>query len=321
MELIRGLRNLRPAHKGCVATIGAFDGLHKGHQAVLRRLMAVAAEHGLPSLLITLEPLPREFFGGDQAPARLTCFREKVAYLAGFGIDRMLCIRFDHRTSRIPAESFIVELFVNRLGVRSFVVGDDLRFGADQEGDFEMLRRIGTEHGFSVLKTDSMRQCGERVSSTRLRGALADADFALAESLLGRPYSMSGRVVRGRQLGRALGVPTANVPLRRLRAPLSGVFAVEVSGASARRQPGVANIGTRPTVDSGQRLLLEAHLLDFSDNIYGRAISVVFCKRLRSERRFDSLAALQQRLRADIAEARAYFGLAASAPADAPPAQ
>ena len=309
MELIRGLRNLSPAHKGCVATIGAFDGLHKGHQAVLRRLMDAGAEHGLATLLITLEPLPREFFGGDKAPARLMRFREKIERLDRFGIDRVLCMRFDRRTSRTPAESFVVDLLVNRLGVRSFVVGDDLRFGADKEGDFTTLCRIGADHGFSVLQTDSLRLAGERVSSTRLRQALADADFALAESLLGRPYSISGKVARGRQLGRALGVPTANIALRRLRSPLSGVFVVEVAGVAERPWPAVANIGTRPTVDARREPLLEAHLLDFSGELYGRRIRVAFRKRLRDERLFDSVDALRAHMRADIAAARSHFGL------------
>ncbi len=314
MELIRGLHNLRPAHRRCVATIGAFDGMHRGHQAVLERLKHVGAEYGLPTVLITLEPLPREFFGAADAPPRLTNFREKLQYAAACGIDRLLCIQFNAALSRTSAENFIEDVFVERLGVRCFVVGDDLRFGADQRGDFALLCRIGAERGFATIQTDCELLRGERVSSTRLRDALRDADFTLAEALLGRPYSLSGKVVYGQRLGHRLGVPTANVPLRRLRAPLAGVFVVEVGGLSERWLPAVANIGTRPTVNPDARAapLLETHLLNFSDNVYGKVISVVFRKKLRDEQQFASLDALKQKLRGDIDAAQRYFGFDAA---------
>ncbi len=310
MELIRGLHNLRPRHRGCVATIGAFDGLHKGHQAVLQHLREQARSSGLPSTVVVFEPLPREYFAPVRAPARLMSFREKFVALRALGIDRVLRIRFDDRFSRMPADAFIRRVFVDGLGIRFIIAGDDLRFGHDREGDYRLLQEAGRQWGFAVASTDTCAVGGERVSSTRIRQALEAGEFALAERLLGRPYSISGKVVYGQQLGRRLGAPTANLQLHRLRAAMSGVYAVEVAGLGAQRRPGVANVGTRPTVDDSVTAILEVHLLDFARDIYGRRIEVFFRQKLREERKFGSLDELRSQIGCDIATARTLFGLA-----------
>ncbi len=309
MELIRDFHNLRPHHRGCVATIGAFDGVHLGHQSVLRQLIDKGRELGLPTTVIVFEPLPREFFAPHQAPARLMSFREKFLALRELGIDRVMRIRFSDSFREMGAMEFIRRLFVNGLEVRFIVVGDDLRFGRNRSGDFSLLKRAGQDFGFEVVDTHTLTFDEERVSSTRIREVLAEADFALAEKLLGRPYSISGRVIVGQQLGRQLGVPTANLELHRLRSPLSGVFAVEVEGVGDKPLPGVANVGVRPTVDNLPKAILEAHILGFSGDIYRRNIRVVFRKRLRSEIKFDNLDQLREQIHRDIGQARTFFGI------------
>ena len=309
MELIRGFKHFRPEHRGCVATIGAFDGVHLGHQAVLRQLIAKGKEMGLPSTVVLFEPLPREFFSPNDAPARLMSFREKFDALRELGIDRVLRIRFTPDFRDLTASEFIHTLFVAGLGVKYIVVGDDLRFGRNRSGDFGLLRKFGNVNGFEVVDTSTLQFAGERVSSTRIREVLAGADFALAERLLGRRYSISGRVIVGQQLGRTIGTPTANVELHRLRSPLSGVFAVEVYGAAEGMCPGVANVGVRPTIGDLSKAILEVHLLDFNQNIYGRKIRVVFRKKLREEAKFDGLDALQAQISNDVEQARSFFDL------------
>jgi len=307
MELIRGLHNLRPWHRGCVATIGAFDGLHLGHQRVLAHLKAEGRARGLPTVVIVFEPLPREYFAPVQAPARLMSFREKCIALEGLGIDRVLRIHFDNRFSQMPAESFIQQVFVEGLDIRFMMAGDDLRFGRDREGDFRLLKSAGQRWGFEVTEADTCELDGERVSSTRIRKALEAGDFALAERLLGRPYAISGKVVYGQQLGRTLGAPTANLQLHRLRAAMSGVYAVEVAGLGDALVQGVANVGTRPTVDDRVKAILEVHLLDFNQTIYGKHIEVFFRKKMRDERKFASLDALKEQIGRDVDAARAWF--------------
>jgi len=307
MELIRGLHNLRPRHHGCVATIGAFDGVHLGHQAVIRHLLKQSAALALPSLVIVFEPLPREYFSPLEAPARIMSFREKFRALAALGVDRLLRIRFDRQFRKMSAQQFVDDVFVAGLGVRNVVLGDDFRFGAGRQGDAAFVREQGARYGFEAGSTPTFAVDGERVSSTRIREALENADFALAEALLGRPYSISGRVIFGRQLGRALGTPTANIELRRLRAPLSGVYVVEVSGAGLDRVPGVANVGVRPTVDDSIRANLEVHVLDREVALYGHHIEVTFRLKLRDEQKFDSVAELQENIARDIENTRAWF--------------
>ncbi len=309
MELIRGLHNLRPRHRGCVATIGAFDGVHHGHRAVLGHLLDKSRELKLPSVVVLFEPLPREYFAPAKAPARLMSFREKFAALEALGVDRVLRIRFDEQLRTMSALDFIERIFVAGLGVRYIVVGDDLRFGHDREGDFWLMQAEGERFGYEAMHTATLGISGTRVSSTRIREALANADFALAEELLGRPYSITGKVVYGAQLGRTIGSPTANLELHRLRAPLSGVYLVQVDGLDGDALPGVANVGTRPTVDDGIRANLEVHLLDFDREIYGGTITVRFLEKLREEQKFDSLEALQEQIHRDLARGREYFDL------------
>ena len=305
MEIIRGLHNIRPRHSGCVLTIGTFDGLHHGHQMVLAHLNAKSDELNVPSLLITFEPQPREYFRGEIVPARLTRFREKITILETTGVDSVLCLPFNERTRIIEAEEVIERFFVGLLGVRYVVVGDDFRFGKGAKGDYIMLQEAGEQFGFGVSHMGTLKFDHDRVSSSRIREALSDGDFALAERLLGRPYSIMGRVVYGRQLGRTLGTPTANIKLQRYRAALDGVYAVEVTGLD-RTYEGIANIGVRPTVD-GKEPLLEVHLYDFDDDIYGSLLTVTFLKRIREERAFDGLDALKAQIDRDITLSRAWF--------------
>jgi riboflavin kinase / FMN adenylyltransferase len=307
MELIRGLHNLRPRHNGCVATIGAFDGVHLGHQAVIRHLLEKSVKLALPSLLIVFEPLPREFFAPLQAPARIMSFREKCRALEAFGVERLLRIRFNEKFRGMSAQRFVDDIFVAGLGVRYVVLGDDFRFGADRQGDIAFIREQGLHYGYATGSTPTFAVQGERVSSTRIREALENADFAAAEALLGRPYSISGRVIFGRQLGQVIGTRTANLQLRRLRAPLSGVYTVEVSGGGLERAHGVANVGVRPTVDDSIKANLEVHLLDREIDLYGRHIEVTFRHKLREEMKFGSVAELQKNIAMDIEQTRAWF--------------
>ncbi len=308
MELIRGLHNLRPGHHGCVATIGNFDGVHLGHQAVLGRLADKAEALGLPTTVITFEPQPLEFFGQGPMPPRLTRLREKLQGLRRYSVDRTLVLSFNHGLAQMTAYDFIHKLLIGQLGVKYLVVGDDFRFGRERYGDFAMLQRAGEEHGFEVVNMSSFRICGERVSSTGIRRALQEGNLQRAQSLLGRPYRMSGRVAHGNKRGRTIGFPTANIFLHRKATPVDGVFAVELYGVDGEPVPGVANVGTRPTVD-GTRSLLEVHLFDFEGDIYGRHVHVDFLHRIRPERRFDSFELLKQQILKDAELARAFFQL------------
>lgn len=305
MELIRGLHNLREKHRGCVATIGNFDGVHLGHRKVLAQVKAKADELNLPSIVITFEPQPREFFAGNEAPPRLTRFSEKHRLLAAEGIDRHLCLTFNERLRAMTAEGFVEELLLRGLAVEHFVVGDDFRFGCDRSGDYNMLRRAGEKHGFSVVNTETFISADERVSSSRIRDALERNELEKANGLLGRPYTVSGRVMHGQQLGRQLGVPTANVRMHRFPCPLKGVYAVEVTGAGLKQQ-GVCNVGLRPTV-CGQQPVLEAHLFNFDKDIYGQLLTVEFKKFIRNEKKFDGLEQLKQQIFADIDDVWAFF--------------
>ena len=321
MEVIRGLHNIRSRHAGCVATIGNFDGVHHGHQMLLAHLVAKGEELGAPSLLVTFEPQPREYFsahvsgsaraaseqgdGGRAVPARLTRFREKIHLLRGTGIDRVLCIPFNERTRSISAAEVVERFLVGMLGVRYVVVGDDFRFGKDREGDYGTLRAAGDRFGFGVSHMGTLTFEHGRVSSSRIRAVLEEGDFSLAEKLLGRPYFMMGRVVYGRRIGRSIGVPTANIRLQRCRSALAGVFAATVDGLGATRQ-GAASIGVRPTV-SGKEPLLEVHVLDFDEHIYGRLLTVTLRWKIRDERRFPSLAAMKAEIDRDIEKTRGYF--------------
>ncbi len=308
MELIRGFHSLTPAHVGCVATIGNFDGVHLGHQAVLGQLAEQGAKLGLPTVVVMFEPQPQEFFcGAGDAPPRLTRFREKVQTLRRYSVDRIVVLPFNPQLAAMPAEQFIQRLLVDGLGVKYLVVGDDFRFGHKRQGDFELLQLAGKQHGFQVAAMRSFLVDGERVSSTRIRTALAAGDMALADQMLGRIFRLSGKVVKGDQRGRQLGFPTANINLHRRSLPLQGVFAVETYGVEGEPVAGVANIGVRPTFN-GKRPVLEVHLLDFSGDLYGRHVEVEILHKIRSEKRFDSLDALVAQIDRDIERARDFFG-------------
>lgn len=306
MELIRGLHNLRPEHRGCAATIGNFDGVHLGHQAVIRQLAERAKSLGVPTLVMLFEPQPREYFDAATAPARLTRLREKLLALQTQPVDRVLCVRFDARFAAMAADEFVRQVLLRRLGARYVVVGKDFRFGNKRRGDMALLARIGHEQGMEVASASTFMADGERVSSTRVRLALAHGDLKAAEALLGRPYRMCGRVVHGEKIGRRIGIPTANIRLHRRRTPIEGIFVVEMSGAGGERLPAVASVGVRPTV-GGVQPLLEVHLLDVDRDIYGEYVTVDFLQRLRDERRFDSIEEMRVHILRDIEAARAYF--------------
>ncbi|WKD49324.1 bifunctional riboflavin kinase/FAD synthetase [Microbulbifer spongiae] len=314
-ELIRGLHNLRPRHWGSVATIGSFDGVHLGHRAMIAQLNQCAQERGLPSVAIIFEPQPHEFLSIEKAPARLMRFKEKVLALFDAGVDRVLCLQFNDFLRGLSAEAFVRRVLLQGLGIRHLVVGDDFRFGCDRSGDYRLLQSMGAQSGFTVEDTATMEIRGERVSSTRIREALQRGDFELAQALLGQPYRITGRVVPGRSLGRQLGAPTANVRLHRYRSPLVGVYVVRthatdgtdlVTGRS--EIAGVANVGFRPTVEgAGARPLLEVNLFDFSGDLYGRELAVVFCHKLRDEEKFASLDILRTRIAGDVEAAKAWL--------------
>ncbi|WP_109849965.1 bifunctional riboflavin kinase/FAD synthetase [Proteus sp. CA142267] len=307
MELIRGIQNIRALHHGCVLTIGNFDGVHRGHQALLKHLKQEASQRGLPTVVMTFEPQPLEFFLPEKAPARLTRLRDKIKYLAECDIDYLLCVKFDKQFAAQTPEEFVSSLLVNKLGVKFLAIGDDFRFGKNREGDFHFLQQAGAIYGFEVANTESYCDKGLRISSTAVREALLNDDLVLAESLLGHPYSVCGRVVHGNELGRTIGFPTANIPMKRLVAPVKGVYAVDVYLSDNQSPlPGVANIGSRPTVQ-GKGVQLEVHLIDVNMDLYGRRIDVVLRKKLRNEQRFASLDALKQQIADDVATARDFL--------------
>ncbi|HLS98408.1 MAG: bifunctional riboflavin kinase/FAD synthetase [Porticoccaceae bacterium] len=305
---IRGLHNLRPDARGVVATIGTFDGIHLGHQAIMAQVRRRAEDYGLPSMAMIFEPHPMEFFSQEQAPARLMRLHEKLEAIYAEGIERIFCLQFNRRFRQLSASEFIERVLIDGLGIRCLVVGDDFRFGCDRRGDSRMLKAAGLAHGFEVIDTATVVRDGRRVSSTWVREELEAGNFPAAQALLGKPFRISGRVVHGQRLGRTLGVPTANVHLHRYRAPLSGVFVVEVL-VDGQRLPAVANVGVRPTVGDLVKPILEVHLLDWQGNLYGRRITVEFIDRIRDERQFANVDELLTRIRADIEHARGYFSL------------
>jgi riboflavin kinase / FMN adenylyltransferase len=288
---------------GSIATIGAYDGLHLGHERLLETVLGLARTHGLPAIVMSFEPTPKEYFSLDSPPARLMRFREKFEALAERGIDLFFCPRFDQRMRNIRADSFVRQLLIHAMNVRHLVIGDDFRFAAARQGTVEHLRRAGSALDFSVHQVPSVVVGGERVSSTTIRQALWNGDLGHASRLLGRHYSMSGKVIRGDNMGRQLGFPTANVNLRRRQSPVMGIFAARVRGLSCGPLDAVASVGTRPTF-GGTKPLLEVHIFDFDEAIYGRYIQVDFIARLRSEEKFDNAKALVEQMHRDAARAR-----------------
>ena len=295
--------------ESCVATIGKFDGVHLGHQLILDQLKQKAEQLGLPSLVILVEPHPEEFFAGDaeSCPARLTILQEKIELLESFGIDYVFQLKFDQQLSELSAEDYIAEILVDGLGVKSFIVGNDFRFGHLRKGDFKLLLEAGENFGFEVVETAAYERNGHRISSTFIREQLAKADFGLVEQLLGRAYSIKGEVVMGKQLGTDLGFPTCNINPQRLRIPLHGVFACEVRLAE-RYHPAAVNIGYRPTVTESGEALLEAHILDFNEDLYGKTIEVIFRQKIREELKFSGLDELKRQIGEDVEQVREIFG-------------
>jgi riboflavin kinase/FMN adenylyltransferase len=293
---------LQTSRGRCALTIGNFDGVHRGHRALIDRVTAKARELKLASCVLTFEPHPREFFSGDSAPARLTRLRDKLELLEAAGVKRVHVARFDARFASLPAERFVEDVLVRALGTRWLLVGRDFRFGARRTGDFTTLEEAAVRHGFRLEAMPDVLFDGERVSSSAVRGALDVGDLRRAARLLGHPYTISGRVAHGAKLGRALGFPTANVVLRR-PPPLGGIFAVEVDGLG----PGVASVGKRPTVNPVPVPLLEVHLFDCDQELYGRHLRVRFLEKLRDEKKYDGLDALKQAIAQDASRAREYF--------------
>jgi riboflavin kinase/FMN adenylyltransferase len=302
MELIRGLVNLHERQRGCVVTIGTYDGIHLGHQALLRRLKEHAAQLTAPTVVLTFEPTPREYLAPEAPPARLTSLRERWRILSGMDLDGLLLLRFGECLRSLTGEAF-AGLLAKDLGARMVVVGHDFRFGRNGEATAPMLADVGKRLGFAVDVVPPVMFDGERVSSSGVRDALWRGDFALASRWLGRPYTMRGRVVQGQRLGRDLGFPTANLRIERRRSPLHGIFAVRVHGIEASPLRGVASLGTRPTV-GGVQTLLEVHVFDFSSDLYGREIEVEFVAKLRDEENYPTLDALVEQIHRDAAQAR-----------------
>lgn len=306
MEILHGMHNIRPDHHGNVVTLGNFDGVHKGHQMLLQHLQDKGDALAVPSLVITFEPQPREYFAGASVPPRLTRLREKVELLRRHGLDRLLLLPFNEQTALTPAQWITDELLYRKLGAKYVLVGDDFRFGHERRGDYAFMQAAGERLGFAVGQTPTLSFGAERISSSRVRAALAAGNFELAEDLLGHEYFIMGRVVYGRQLGRQLGVPTANIRLHRYKAALEGVYCVSVDGIDDRVYQGIANIGVRPTVD-GKEPLLEVHVFDYNGNLYNSLLTVTFQRKLRDEVAFDGIDALKVQIDQDIAEAKAWF--------------
>ncbi|MBN8778060.1 bifunctional riboflavin kinase/FAD synthetase [Thiobacillus sp.] len=305
MRITHGFRPLGTPH---AVTIGNFDGLHLGHQAMLARLQDVARARGLPTCVLSFEPHPREFFAPDQAPARLSSLREKAEHLQRLGIDRLHVFRFDRAFSALTADAFIEQVLGRTLQAQYVLVGDDFRYGAKRAGDFALLQSAGQSLGFDAEFLPTVEVAGERASSTAVRSALAAGELDHAARLLGRPYSISGRVVHGDKLGRDIGFPTANVQLKHNRPPLMGIFAVELCGLNGTPLPGVASLGKRPTVKGADAVpVLEVHLFDFNADIYGRRVRVDFLHKLRDEAKYPDLDSLVAQIRRDVDNAKQFM--------------
>ncbi|BBB14826.1 bifunctional flavokinase/ FAD synthetase [Candidatus Rickettsiella viridis] len=289
-----------------ILTIGNFDGVHQGHKVIIRALQQQAKLLHLPSCVMLFEPHPQEFFLQEKASARLMRLREKIKILKDLSVDRIVCLRFNKHLAGMSAETFVKEILVAKLGVRSLIVGDDFRFGKGRQGDFASLKKLGRQYGFEVHATPTVLFEGERIGSSRVRNALKEGDFSLAKQLLTRPFTLSGRVIQGDQRGRLLGFATANIALHRLVLPVSGVFMVRVHGLGEKPFNAVANCGRRPTVN-GLKDLLEIHLLDFNTDIYGVCLEIEFLKKIREEKKFSSLEELKQQIEADVKWAKEVF--------------
>ena len=302
MQLIRGLHNLKN-HAGSVVTIGNFDGVHIGHKKIIARLVEKAKELGLPSVLISFSPTPQCFFGLEQAT--LSNFKEKHALLKQLGLDEHLLIHFNQKFSQLEASEFIQKILLDRLNIKHCLIGDDFRFGNERKGDFNLLKSLSKKHGFSVEDTKSILCNKDRASSSKIRDFLKNGKMDLAAQMLGRDFSISGKIIHGEKKGRSINFPTINIPIRRKISPVLGVFAVEVL-LDEKIHQGICNIGSRPTV-GGVKILLEVFLFNFSQEVYGHHAKVVFKNKLREEVKFDSFEALKQQIKKDEQTAKNYF--------------
>ncbi|MDD5384173.1 MAG: bifunctional riboflavin kinase/FAD synthetase [Gallionella sp.] len=304
MLILRGLYS--PDTQPVALTIGNFDGVHLGHQALLNELRAAAQARGLPAAVVIFEPHPREFFTPQQAPTRLTSLREKLELFGSMGIDRVHVCRFNARFAQISAAGFIHALH-EKLSARFVLIGDDFRFGSGRAGDFALMEKIGLQHGFAVQAVHSVLHNGVRISSTAVRAALAEGNMRVAQSYLGRPYSISGRVEHGDGLGKRLGFPTANIQLKHNRPPLSGIFVVRVQGDGLPPMQGVASLGVRPTVRQDGKPVLEVHVFDFSNQIYNRHMRLDFLHKLRDEEKYPDVETLTRQIALDVENAKQWF--------------
>ncbi len=309
MQFLRSLANVPADFAGCAVSIGNFDALHLGHQGLIERLQQVAKAQAVPSLLMLFEPQPLEFFQGSHAPVRLAGLRDKLlAISASKQIDYVLCVPFNQALSKLSATQFIEQVLWQKLRLQHLIIGDDFKFGYQRKGNFDTLKQAGLKFGFKVEDTKTISWQHERVSSTRIRQALANNQLDLVTQLLNRPYSMSGRVMYGRQLARTLNSPTANIAIRRSRLPITGVFAVDVYHQESRQSfKGVANLGVKPTVTTVPEPSLEVHLFDFSGNLYHQHLQVSFLHKLRDEQKFNNINELKIAIARDQAQARDFF--------------
>ncbi len=305
MQLIRGIKNIQLADRGCVLTIGNFDGVHLGHQRIIKALVEKAKLLNSVATVMVFEPQPQEVFAKENSPARLTRLRDKYNLLAELGVQRLLCVNFNQEFANQSASDFIQHLLINKLGIQQLIIGDDFRFGKNRIGDFSMLQEYGKRFGFEVTDTASYKMLDCRISSTAIRKALEKDDLTQATSLLGRAYAISGKVIHGEKNGRKFGFPTANVLLKRLVSPVAGVYAVKIKLADTTTHYGVANIGCRPTL-SGIRQQLEVHIFDFDQSLYGTRIEVTMLKKIRAEIKFSSIEALKEQINKDSEQARLY---------------
>ena len=307
MLIVRGLLNLKRFMNGCVATIGNFDGVHLGHQAVIKKLSEKGKSLGLPVVIVLFEPQPREYFQGRNAPQRLTCLREKIENLRNLPIDYVVVLRFDSKLAVQEPEAFIESILVEKLNTKYLVLGDDFRFGNKRRGDFRLLCDLSPQYGYEVDDTGSVHVNSCRVSSTLIRKHLLVGDLVSASEMLGRPYSVCGRIIHGEKRGRELGFPTANVRMLRKNTPIHGVFAVTMTDDQGWYKNGVANVGTRPTIDQKESVLVETHLFDFDGDLYGKTVEVHFHKKIRDEVKFATIGALQAQIQNDVREAREFL--------------
>ncbi len=304
MQIIRGINQLQHFTQGCVLTIGNFDGVHIGHSIVINKLAEKGKLLNLPVVVMVFEPQPLEFFLKNNAPSRLTRLREKILHIQHLPVNHFLICSFNQQLADLDPDYFIREILVRRLNVKYLVVGDDFHFGKARRGNFSLLQAAGKQYDFNVIDTASYAVKGSRVSSTLIRDALNCGDLVTAKSLLGRDYSVCGRVVNGEKLGRKIGFPTANIQMLRKNTPIQGVFAVTMTGIGTQPIYGVANVGTRPTVNGRAKMLLETHLFNFNQDIYGKYVEVHFKHKIRSEMRFQSVDDLKQQIQLDTAQAK-----------------